>query len=218
MDDPNIHAWDGNKVNHMSNLRDEIVKIIERNVGEKPCHTNFCVAADEILMNGFIKIPRCPEKNAEVGQCELRFGHPAEHLAGYLMWSTKLPLICAACEDGDHHMCWDKTRCECISCSDCEGCKQGWLLDEIVKRNVHRKPVEGGFVPFFCTRGKRKDWIAVSPWISVKERKPPEANLVFITDGKDMGIGSQLEAGWKIWSGHAMVPTHWHTIEFPDLR
>jgi hypothetical protein len=24
--------------------------------------------------------------------------------------------FCAACEEGDHHMCWDRTRCECRTC------------------------------------------------------------------------------------------------------
>jgi len=74
MDDPNIHAWDESRVNHMSNLRDEIVKIIERNVGEEPCHTNFCVAADEILLAGFVKID--DTLLAALGRCQETNGWP----------------------------------------------------------------------------------------------------------------------------------------------
>jgi hypothetical protein len=67
--------------------------------------------------------------------------------------------------------------------------------------------------------GLYPSWPDIYGWHSLEKESllPCEANLVFITDGKDMGIGSWMggSKSWKLFSGHSIHPTHWKTIEFP---
>jgi len=56
-------------------------------------------------------------------------------------------------------------------------------------------------------------------WINVKDRKPTSGWAVFTRKGNDVGIGASMEnGGWKNFSGHSMIPTHWQPIEFPAAQ
>lgn len=55
-------------------------------------------------------------------------------------------------------------------------------------------------------------------YVSCKESYPPTGCVVFITDGRDVGIGTYLGNGWKLLSGHSMKPTHWTMIQFPQAK
>jgi len=59
---------------------------------------------------------------------------------------------------------------------------------------------------------------ATRGWIALAEEKPPHNQLVFVTDGRDVGIACKLndrDDGWKQFSGHSMCYTHWQRIIMP---
>ena len=58
---------------------------------------------------------------------------------------------------------------------------------------------------------------APQEWISCAESFPPTGCVVFISDGRDQGLGTWM-GGSKIWhllSGHSIKPTMWAMIQFP---
>ena len=59
---------------------------------------------------------------------------------------------------------------------------------------------------------------ATPGWIALAGEKPPHNQLVFITDGRDVGIACRLndrDDGWKQFSGYSMRPTYWQRIVMP---
>jgi hypothetical protein len=53
-------------------------------------------------------------------------------------------------------------------------------------------------------------------WVDPDVDWPVGNTVVFITDGKDVGLGVKIPVGWKILSGHMFKPTRWQPIKFPS--